>query len=123
MASEASREGPRERTAEENLSFPPLALASPFACYSRVTSRDYGGLARRLSCQDFQLRSVSQGTLAKSAIDQNSYIDDWQFVTFDFPRPSTCLQAMRYLAMKHERLADLKRRPSVVLQNKKWRKR
>ena len=42
------------------------------------------------------------------------------------PRPSTCLQAMRYLAMKDElfdRFADLRRRWSAVLQNKKWHKR
>lgn len=40
-----------------------------------------------------------------------------------YPRPSTCLQAMRYLAMKHELFADLRRRRSALLQNKKWHKR
>ena len=39
-----------------------------------------------------------------------------------YPRPSTCLQAMRYLAMKHELFADLRRRRSALLQNKKWHK-
>ena len=38
MVSEANRERTRERMRERTAK--PLALASPFACYARVTSRD-----------------------------------------------------------------------------------